>query len=195
MKRLNFVDLDGVLCDFIGGVEREFQLEPGHLKSRKEYDLHKILNLSYGAFSNRLRVATEINKFWLGLHPLPWAHDLVDLFNFGQPGQPQGDADSFILTSPWPGDYQCQAQKVEWCSRNFGIGSDRVICFPHKHVLSAPGRMLIDDHPNHCLEWASAGGDCFVFPCTHNGRWHPIMWEQPDLLVSTVKTFLNESKL
>lgn len=182
MKTLYFVDMDGVLADFIGGVEREFGREPGSLKASRTYDLHVPLNLSYGALSNRLRTATEANQFWLGLHPTPWAHELVKRFDFR--------SNAFILTSPWAGDYQCYAQKVEWCARYFDIGSDRVIPFPHKHLLAAPGRVLIDDLPGHCNDWCRAGGKAVLFPCQHNALWTPFYDHNPSLVLRSIDPFL-----
>jgi hypothetical protein len=178
VSRLYFIDMDGVLCDFIDGVEREFHCNPGSLKATQNYHLHEPLGISYGAFSNRLRTATEEDKFWLGLRPTPWAHELARLFNFRD--------NAFVLTSPWPGDYQCIAQKVEWCMRYLNIGSDRVITFPHKHILAAPGRVLLDDHPKHCKEWQEAGGAAILFPCTHNATWRPEYPGDPAKLLSFV---------
>lgn len=182
MKPLYFIDMDGVLCDFIDGVEREFRCEPGFLKKSRQYDLHIPLGISYGAYSNRLRQATEEEWFWLGLRPTPWAHALAGKFNFRD--------NAFILTSPWPGDYQCYAQKVEWCQRYLNIGSDRVIAFPHKHILAGPNRVLIDDHPTHCQKWRDAGGSAFLFPCQHNEAWQESFDSVPvDIILTTLKLF------
>jgi hypothetical protein len=39
---------------------------------------------------------------------------------------------------------------------------------PHKRLLAAPGRLLIDDNEENCRAFARAGGRSFLFPALHN---------------------------
>lgn len=185
MNEKLFFDMDGVFADFIDGVERLHAREEGSLKRSQTYDLHEALGVSYGLFSHSLRHASSTEKFWLNLRPLPWAMELAAEFF------PRGlQHNSYILTSPWPADYPCYAQKVEWCMLHLGIGSDRVIPFPHKHLLSAPGRTLIDDHPRHVTEWRKAGGTAVQVPCQHNGDWLPAFDLAPSLVLGRIRSEL-----
>lgn len=157
---LFFVDMDGVIADWTGAVERSFSLVPGTLKrSGLPFGVHKTLGRTFEQFDTIMKWQAAAD-WWYKIEPLPWAADLMKLFDFKD--------NAFILTSPWQNDPHCYGQKVRWCFDHFGVHSDHVIPFYHKHLLAAPSRWLIDDKLANCQDWTAAGGHSILFPCYHN---------------------------
>jgi len=157
---LFFVDLDGVLADWTGAVERSFTLTPGTLKHRGQvFAVHKALGRTFDEFDTIIKRESAAG-WWRQIEPLPWAAELVKLFDFKR--------NAFILTSPWQNDSHCYEQKVRWCYDHFKIHSDHVIPFYHKHLLAGRNRWLIDDKLENCADWRAAGGGAILFPCYHN---------------------------
>lgn len=157
-KPLIFLDLDGVCCDFLSGVARLFGHESLDDLPVGEYDLAKLFNTTWPDVD--LRIRESVFPFWLNLKPYPWTKKMVRLL------QEMGEV--VILSSPWPQDSECHRQKLLWVDRELGIPHSEVILTPHKHLLAAPGRLLIDDRIDTCQEWAMLGGAAIVFPAHHN---------------------------
>ena len=153
-----FLDMDGVLANFFEGVARLFGTASAALP-RGEYDMGRCLGVPFAEIDRRVKGTPT---FWSELPPYPWAKELLALFEFFPPG------DSFILSHPWPGDDNCCQGKLVWLARHYGVPGDRVIFTPHKYLLAAPGRLLIDDRPDECHRWRSLGGRACEFPAHHN---------------------------
>jgi hypothetical protein len=154
-----FLDMDGVLSDFFGGVAALFHRPVGSL-GHGEYDMTKVLECTPYELHARI---TQAPYFWRDLAPYPWAAELVALFDFSRTGG------AFILSTPWPNDAASWAQKVEWCWTHFSIPADRVILtLGHKYLLAGRGRLLIDDRVDECLRWRALGGRAVEFPAHHN---------------------------
>lgn len=57
---------------------------------------------------------------------------------------------------------------VEFCKKHFG--DCRVIGSERKGPLGRPGALLIDDLPDHAIDFVKAGGDAYVWPQPWNAR-------------------------
>jgi len=154
-----FVDLDGVLCNFIDAVE---EIYPGAKELQKTYfgvnrhQEHPDLTKQYQDFRNAI-----INKkhFW---RDLPWTEDgkqLVSHIITHIPLQRLA-----IITAPMKNDEErCNIEKRQWVSNNIPfISSEDVFVEKHKYKIIDPSfngmQILIDDHQDNIDEWISHGG-------------------------------------
>jgi len=171
-----FVDLDEVLEDFTGaalrlhGYTREsFE----KLRTPGVYDITKPLKMTLEEFNKPINEMGE--AFWLGLAPLPWHRELVNLV------ERWVKKEWYILTSTM--DYVGEESgKKKWCKRLLGRNFDRIIITKHKHVMSMPSSILIDDNPTNIYNWEGDDdyntGEGFLFPSWGNGLYkvadHPL---------------------
>lgn len=149
MTKTIFFDMDGVLCDFVGGVRDEFNVPNDW--SPKKYDFYKELNVTPEKFWTVLGDLGE--NFWMNLKPIKEGVDLFLLLHRVFSGN------VFILTSP-PLDVRVASWKLAWVQQNIiglsGGLSRKVLVVPaeYKKLLSGQGRVLIDDSYKNCLNWA-----------------------------------------
>lgn len=152
-----YVDLDGVLADFIGSACALHGVPISDLPAGKWdviEDLCKIKNISQNTFWNGLG-----SKFWASILPTPECFDLIhDLsFHFGL-------ENIKICSSPSNGD--SLKGKHEWVKSHFpSIMKHRNYhyCY-HKEELASPNRILIDDKIENCHLFHANGGKTIVWP-------------------------------
>lgn len=183
-----FVDLDGVLVDFIGGVADRFGTTEADLLSRWEpgvFDCWPALGLrSDQEMWDRLN---ERPGFFESLPAYRWADELLRLVARTQEGWMIASAPSRVAASA--------SEKVRWLHDYFGhgrlghFGSDfrRYVLTAHKSLLAGPGRLLIDDSDDNCRKFVEAGGEAILFPRHWNRRHQhhadPMPQVMTDLLV------------
>jgi len=178
LKETVFIDMDGVLVDFIGGMEKVFGIPIKEHLDPKVYDItptmEKLLNRKisseefWGPINDNL-------DFWKNLEPLPWYKEVILLVekHFGD--------NWFILTSP----HNCVKSyegKLIWLRKHIDPKFDfgRAIMTPHKHLLASNASILIDDSPPNCYKFMlpPARGLSFMFPAPNNSLHfiskHPI---------------------
>lgn len=146
-----FLDMDGVLTNFVGGVEKVFDTDLSELNT---WNVATYLGISSHEFWGKIR---QHPHFWAELEPYPWARDLVGLC------QEKTKGNVSIATSP-TADPNCAGQKMWWIGhrypgfrRSFLIGSQ-------KYLLAKPHHLLIDDSNDNCVEFGRYGGEVVVFP-------------------------------
>lgn len=135
--------MDGVLCDFVGGVRKVFNMPTSW--SPKNYDLYKEVGVSSFQFWSAL---CELGAdFWVNLEPIKNGIDL-----FLNLSEVMGKV--FILTSP-PLDTRVASWKLEWVRRYIATYSRKTLVVPaeYKYLLSGQGRVLIDDSYKNCINW------------------------------------------
>ena len=152
-----YLDMDGVLTDFVGGVFNLF----GKQYVEEDYPLGKWKffedwGITESEFWQRVHQCGP--HFWETLDPFPGAKDLVS-FGFYRGLIPRGQMS--ILTSPSRSPH-CYSGKVQWLI-NHGINLPVTIT-TNKEQLAQPGRLLIDDKIENCERFRAAGGDAIVFP-------------------------------
>jgi 5'(3')-deoxyribonucleotidase len=117
-------------------------------------------------------------EFWFKLQPLPWALRLVRAL--------KAQSDLYICSQPWHDMASCHAAKLMWCYKHLRIDYDRVILTPHKHLLAARGRVLIDDLPENLSKWRMAEGCGVLFPARHNGWAQATDVSDPSMVIDYV---------
>jgi len=95
-------------------------------------------------------------------------------------------ANLFILTSPYKNSETCIRDKKEWVKKylSFFPPEDMIFCH-HKHLLSRPGDVLLDDKPTSLKRWSSNGGISVCYKRRWNDNsganyevkgWHDFYW-------------------
>lgn len=155
-----FLDMDGVLADFKGGVEICFETD---LSKYMSYDLHTPLGLTLSEFWGRISDLGPV--FW---EQLPYLDHAMKVYKLCITY-----ADTWFLTSPSQ-DRKAYEGKVLWLHRVLGLSLpyavDRILVTKHKSLLANPNSMLIDDLEHNVLNFVEAGGLGFLFPAPWNDK-------------------------
>ena len=153
-----WLDMDGVLADFIGGTLIMHGREFSDRQKITTYDYYEDWGLTKDEFWEKIRG----RGFWYNLGVLPWAKPLVELVR-------ERDPNFMVCTIPSK-DTECIQAKLDWLQDNLGVGMNHVAVMPRKWQLAAPGRLLIDDNPVYTKKWIDRGGDAILFNglCKYN---------------------------
>jgi hypothetical protein len=169
-----FLDMDGVLCDFVGAALRiHKRLDALEAWPKGEWDIAKVLGISTEDFWATIDHHAE--HFWADLQPYPWMNDLVRLLeSFGIP--------ITIASSPSYDPYSA-AGKLMWLKRHLPQFKRRYLLGSEKHLLAMPGTVLIDDNDDGTLRFSDAGGWAVLFP----QPWNQLSFVGESVKVEIVK--------
>ncbi len=153
-KPLVFLDLDGVVADFVGGA-----CALAGVPNAADYRAPKPGLVSYsmaeqtGCADIWARIQFRGEAFWRGLDVLPWAVPLMEYLE-------ARCSDLWILTSPAQFKIAPAAVhgKMEWVWKHLGYPQHRVIPLSEKSLLAGRGRVLIDDSDEQVDAWREMGG-------------------------------------
>jgi len=154
-----FLDVDGVLADWVDGVRLAAGIEP----STWDTVGHGLLPTQNQA---KIDAAMSTREFWVGLVRYPWADELF------QTCQRHGEV--IFCTQPFDSP-ECLAGKYQWLSNHFGATMDNIVFTRKKWRLANPQSLLIDDNKENCDRFQYAGGHSILFP-------QP--WNTADLILS-----------
>ena len=150
-KKILYVDMDGVICDFQAGLDK---VDP-EVRQAYEGDEDKIPGL-----------------FAL-LEPMPGAIDAVTELS--------GLYDTYVLsTVPW-GNLTGASDKIDWIKKHFGHEKGtplwkRITLTHHKHLCR--GDVLVDDRPNNGADkfaQANPGGEWLHFGSAEFPDWNAVL--------------------
>jgi 5'(3')-deoxyribonucleotidase len=141
-----FVDMDGVLTDFVGSVRKAVQWWDKWPEG--EYDICKASGYDIWPYTNNF-------KFW---HQMDRTGEAVELMALLE------KHNYYVCTAP-TFEPQCAAGKLAWLRDNWPhcYRKRRYILTPHKHLLARPDYLLIDDSDAQCSEWTRHGGEALLF--------------------------------
>lgn len=167
MKQITkvFCDVDGVLCDFIGGTNRFFKTPYDYDNYPYELGIWDILD----DVGNRVgfKVVNQIctEDFWVNL---PWMKDgrlllnlVINSFN-----------DVGFITTPMP-NAGSWSGRYRWLEENLGsvMAKKVIITRESKSIVAKPTTLLIDDRDKNIREFREAGGHAILVPrpwnCLH----------------------------
>ena len=140
-----FLDMDGVLTDFMGACEK----------------LGENMTLWYDSDKERFwrKVACAGPEFW---SEMPWMAGGRELHRFITDS---GFCPTILSALPNPNRKRAldnaRTGKIYWLRKELGVqyASNAILCFrPEKALQSGNSRILIDDNPENILEWEEAGG-------------------------------------
>lgn len=153
-----YIDLDGVLANCVS--QLEIYLGKIYTPILGEYDFTKTFDIS----RNELMRTFDDHDFWATMPHYPWLNQLVEYFeSFGV----------FITFVTHAVDsLHSFTGKYEWFVRYLSKYKDDLVFIraPKRHLLAAPGRVLIDDNDQNVAAWVLNGGEAILFPQTWNAN-------------------------
>ena len=155
LQRRIFVDVDGVLADFVGEALAWHGLPRNTLIT--QYNLWDQLGMSQEDFWREI----DRESFWSDLKPTPESGAVLLAADRFAPGG------VCLVTEPRP--VPCSyAGKFRWL-RHHCQHLPHLIG-PSRNFAAGPGRVLIDDSDSNIDRWRLAGGNGILFPRTWNGN-------------------------
>lgn len=148
-----YLDMDGVLVDFVGGALKLFN-KPKSILKPAEYHLEKLFGITTDEFWERIDAEGE--SFWTNLEVYPHTSKLISMV--------EEYADEWhICTAPafHPNSF---SGKVKTLHKLFGRKFRNFVITPHKQLLANNKSVLIDDSDHKCKKFIAAGGDAILFP-------------------------------
>lgn len=178
MQYTLLVDMDEVLCDFVGGACQLFGTTKEELHKIQVpgiWDIVAPLSLCRGCLHPKMitthrfwgSITEQGEDFWVNLEPLPWANTLVtfigDLIYSGL----LAHENWHVITAPskCPTSY---SGKVKWLKNFFGKEFDRFCITPHKEIFAKSSAILIDDREENIVKFEKSGGIGVLFPSRGN---------------------------
>jgi len=171
-----YLDMDGVVVDFIGGVGRLFGIDNlrGTWQDRiiasgcnnPEYRVSPVLGLTEGEVWRRIEEAGV--EFWRALEAHEWYPDLLNFLEerYGR-----------VVYLSTPANPSSATGKIQWLRDRHGSGfRDYVLCAPeNKALLAGPEAILVDDYPKNVEAFQRAGGVGILWPMPWNQAtaWRP----------------------
>ena len=168
VSKVLYLDMDGVLVNFVGGVCRQLGTTEEELIARHSppvpWDLPTLFGRSFSEIETKLD-----EGFWENLEKYPWADELVEYVTGYFPNG------VILCTSAGrPGTsffHRAAIGKSLWVHKHFPAFADSMVVCCQKWHLAGRGKMLIDDSTKQVLEFASHGGTAVLFPQWWNWRW------------------------
>jgi 5'(3')-deoxyribonucleotidase len=158
-----FLDLDGVMVDFVKGAAELFKQDHASLLARWPagvYDMESVLNISKEEFFDTLASGGE--DFWANLPSYPYAGELYD--------HCASLASTYILTAPTY-DPRSLSGKMKWIHKMFGKDFRQYILTAKKEMCARNEHVLIDDHAVNVSRFKDHGGRAIMWPTPWNPRW------------------------
>jgi 5'(3')-deoxyribonucleotidase len=163
MIKTIFLDMDGVITDFLKGLHKalgvSYSYENYHYEKNK-WDMLTDIKLSDGTpvtFEECNDCCTT--KFWA---ELPWMHDGRDILRAIMDTLSLEKV--YLLTTPMP-NLESASGKMMWVNTNLPIWLKRtIITRTTKSLLAQPSALLIDDKNENVEEFIAAGGQGILVP-------------------------------
>ena len=161
-----YLDMDGVCCDFVGGVLRLFKKD-GRIDDwpKGQYDVAKVAGISEKDLWQSVDNAGH--EFWRNLKEEVWFKPLYSGL------KKRADQGLYFLTSPSKHE-SCLAGKCRWLRDRFGDFFDEVVYTRHKQLLANADSVLIDDDPRNIEKFIKAGGKGILVPRPWNDAEEPL---------------------
>ena len=159
MNKVIYLDMDGVIVDFIKGLllaHHRLDLLDRYLKN--EYPVEWNME---GLLGNEAELWFPVEQkgfiFWSELDIYSWGKKIVNkIIDSG--------VEWYFCSKPYD-SIDCYSGKYAWLDKTFpGLTRNQIIFIQHKDLLAKEGALLIDDSNNNIVDFASAGGDTLLFP-------------------------------
>lgn len=152
-----FIDLDGVVADFVGAVMIANGIDPDGFEWPSEHlgnwNLHEVLGIS----KSKMWLEAHRHEWWDNLTPYPGAVDFVTRLQ-------EEMEQVYFLSSPSL-DHHSFSGKAAFVGRHFpNVSSRNLILTPHKHLLAGVDRILIDDSDAQISSFWDASGNTILIP-------------------------------
>lgn len=176
MNTLCFIDLDGVLVDFVEGAFKHHHINIPWPDIK--WDFVKQAGIHPEDFWNPLGLS-----FWANLQPTAEFPAIIAAAE-----RKFGPENIFICSSPCKTS-GCTAGKAMWVESHLPDYSGRLILTGRKSVFSGPNRVLIDDRMENIYDWVGAGGIGLLVPRPWNTSLN-ISRDVSHTVVKTIESFV-----
>ena len=151
MRSQIFLDLDGVLCDLLGGIEIMMHIKLN--RAQGSIDFMEALGIGRKEFWRNMSI-----EDWAGLPKMEDADTILNIVDEYKP--------VILSANTETGTANCIAGKIEWLKRNIMdyYEDDRWFFGKKKYKLAYPGAILIDDYEYNTEKWENAGGIAILVP-------------------------------
>lgn len=153
MKKI-FLDMDGVIVDFVGGVCKLVNYTDSWIPG--EYDLAKVLRNNIWDIIDK----TDM-EWWSNLDKTTDADAIINAVE---------KYDYYICSSPTCSPL-CAAGKLLWIQKHYPKLARKYVLTPHKHLLATRDSLLIDDSDVQCQNWTNNGGLAYLIPRMWNSEY------------------------
>lgn len=161
MTPVCFLDLDGVLVDFVGGA---FATHGRSLPMPDvRWDFPSQIGFAGGANDPAFWEPMGRN-FWANLDWTPEGKDILHVVE-----QVFGRDNIAVMTSPCDTEGAVEG-KVAWIKQNLPKYRRRFFVGPPKDLAAGPGKVLVDDHEGNVSAFAARGGLVALAPRPWNWR-------------------------
>lgn len=149
IRNICYIDMDGVLVDFVEGVCKAKNVENPYATSTfREYGIEKVLGKDMWEGLEE--------DFWANLPKSQIADDIVkvciDFF---------GKDHCYIATSPTL-NIGCASGKKAWIKKYYPDFYEKVIIIKEKYLLARPNTLLVDDSDAKVSDFRLAGGYAYL---------------------------------
>jgi 5'(3')-deoxyribonucleotidase len=156
-----FIDMDGVLVDFVQGLHEALRVSYDVDKypyDRNKYDLFPdVINRAPGRSMHDLYTACHKSDFWFNLK---WDRRANEILNTIE----RYTKDAYIATYPMQ-DPQAWVGKLQWIDKHMPDYRGRVLLMTaHKKLLANEHALLIDDKEDNVDQFIANGGGAFLVP-------------------------------
>jgi 5'(3')-deoxyribonucleotidase len=141
-----YVDMDGVLVDFIGGMAELHNLNRDYVL--KNWPVN-VWNLEQGmGIKSNWRDRCDAD-FWANLKKTAEADAIMKMIEGSE-----------VYIAAYPGDANGAMGKLRWLEKHYPqiVRDGRYIFTSQKHLLAKRGRVLIDDNKEYCTDFRRWGG-------------------------------------
>ena len=160
-----YLDMDGVLVDFIGGICRLFGWKREELYERwpiGEFNIAPILGVTDDEFWHRIEQCPD---FWLNLEPTP---DYLEIISICE-NKAMFPGGIVLMTSP-PLGTAAVIQKIQWINKHLLAYYRRFAVTPCKEQFAHFDAVLVDDFDVNVDKFRQAGGKAVLVP----RRWNSL---------------------
>lgn len=169
-----FLDIDGVLADFVGGAARLHRADASTVRTWNFYE-------QWGLTSADFWGAMDYD-FWVNLPLTIEAHAIVDCCE-----RAVGSGSICLLTARLENPGGMEGAR-DWVRRHFPQFGRRLLLGPAKEFCASPSSLLVDDSDNNCGAFVLAGGAACLLPRPWNQNRH--LSSQPlDVLRQSLQAF------
>jgi 5'(3')-deoxyribonucleotidase len=166
------LDLDGVLVDFTGGINKVLGEPKTPIDHWNCWDC-------YGVSEHEFWRACDSRAFWANLDWTPDGAEILRIL--------ETRFDEIYLATTPSSSPESPAGKMDWIKRNLAKKYHRnYVMGPHKELMAGPDRILIDDSDTNCTKFKRAGGNAFLYP----RLWNENRWI--DNPIAALKDYLNQ---
>lgn len=168
VRSILYLDMDGVLVNFVGGLCREFGISECDLIASHPkplpWDLESLLGRPFAEIDAKLD-----EGFWFNLEPYPWADQLIDMASKIFKHR------LFLCTSAGNAGTnffnRAIVGKSLWIHKHYPQLADSLIVTFQKWQLAGYERILLDDCEDHVQQFIDNDGGAILFPQWWNSEW------------------------